>query len=118
VTTHEQVAVLPAVSEARKVKLVAPVGKVELEAGPLICVTTGTLQLSVANGIVKVYTSPQVPASLLTVVLGGHQANDGGVESDSVKRAVQVWVLPLLSLAVKVTVTGPVGISALPAAGL
>jgi hypothetical protein len=95
VTTHEQVAVLPARSVARKVKLVAPTGKVEPVTGPLVWVTAGVPQLSVATGVVKVYVCPQVPASLLTVVLAGQEANVGGVGSDTVIWAEQVLVLPL-----------------------
>ena len=118
VTTHEQVAVLPVKSVARKVKLVAPIGKVKPETGPLVWVTAGILQLSVATGVEKVYMYPQVPASLLTVVLAGQEVNAGGTGSDTVIRAVHVLVLPLSSCAVKVTVTGPGGVSVLPAAGL
>ena len=95
VTTHEQVAVLPARSVARKVKLVVPTGKVEPETGPLVWVTAGVPQLSVATGVVKVYVCPQVPALLLTVILAGQELNVGGVGSDTVIRAVQVRVLPL-----------------------
>ena len=94
-TTHEQVAVLPARSVARKVKLVAPTGKVEPLTGPLVWVTAGVPQLSVATGAVKLYKYPQVPASLLTVVLAGQEVNVGRIGSDTVIWAEQVLVLPL-----------------------
>ncbi len=95
VTIQEQVEVFPVKSVARKMKLVAPTGKVEPDTGPLVWVTAGVLQLSVATGVVKVYVCPQVPALLLTVVLAGQEVNAGRVGSVTVIRAVQVLVLPL-----------------------
>ena len=95
VTIQEQVEVFPVKSVARKMKLVAPTGKVEPDTGPLVWVTAGVPQLSVATGVVKVYVCPQAPALLLTVVLAGQEVNAGRVGSVTVIRAVQVLVFPL-----------------------
>ena len=74
--------------------MVAPTGTVEPEEGPLVWVTAGVPQLSVAAGAVKLYRYPQVPALLSTVILAGQNVKVGATASVTVIRLVQALVLP------------------------
>src|SRR6059036_713686 len=106
------VAVLPLPSVAVQVTRLVPTGNC---AGALL-VTVTAPQLSLAVGLPKATpVAKQVPALALTVTSAG-QLTVGGCVSRTVTVNVQVLVLPLLSLAVLVTVVTPTG-KAEPLAG-
>jgi len=92
-------------SVAVQVTVVTPLLKVEPDAGEQS--TTGLgVQLSEATGAEKVTTAEQRPGSVLTTMLAGHVIT-GGVMSTTVTTALQVALLPAVSVTVNVTELGP-----------
>ena len=96
VTVKEQEAVFPCESVAMLLTMVVPFGKVEPEGG--VERTVAEPQVSVAV-TVKFTTAEHWPASLFTVMFGGHVTTGGVVSRTVIVRVLRV-VLPALSVAV------------------
>src|SRR5918994_915874 len=86
--------------------MVGPLGKVL--PGALVVARVVPVQLSVKVGAVQLTTALQ-DASAFTVMFAGHPMITGGVISFTVTMNEQVAVLPAASVAVQVTMVGPLG---------
>jgi hypothetical protein len=106
VTVNEHVAVLPLVSVAVQVTVLVPRAKVEPLVGAQLLVTPG--QLSPMVGALQVIAGDeQVPDAVFVAILAG-QVIVGAWLSTTVTVKLQLFVLPLASVAVHVTVLLPV----------
>ena len=114
VTVKVQPALLPLVSVAVQVTVVAPLLKVEPLPG--LQSTEATAQLSLAEGAGHVTTAMHSPSPEFCVMLPGHEM-EGFSVSLTVTSNWQVLLLPAASLAVQVTCVVPLG-KAEPLAGL
>ena len=79
--------------------VVCPKANVDPGAGPVVRVTVGVPQLSVAVGAVQVAVAVQLP-SANTVISERQDGNTGAVLSTTITLKVQVEVFPLPSSAV------------------
>src|SRR5438876_251645 len=104
VTVNEHELVLPVASVAVQFTVVAPAAKVEPDAGTQLELTPG--QLSVTVGA-NVTVATQLPGEAVVMLAG--QVMLGGWTSLTVTVKVQALVLPLVSVAVQVTVVIPFG---------
>ena len=103
VMVNEQAAVLPVRSTAVKLTVEVPFARLEPLAGPEVCTTETVPQLSVAVALAKVTGPGQGRETDAGQVIAG------GVTSETVTGNVQAAVLPLPSVAVKVTPVVPPG---------
>jgi len=113
VTVKLQAAVLPLASVAVQVTGVTPLPKIDPLAGTQPNPTPG--QLSLITGV-NPTTCVQAPGAVLVTMLAGHVIA-GGCASLTVTVKLQLAVLPEASVAVQVTVWGPV-VNTLPLVGL
>ena len=114
VTVKVQALVLPLVSVAVQVTVVAPLLNSEPLAG--LQTTDATAQLSLAPGAVQLTTAVQRPASVPWAMSAGH-VTEGFSVSFTVTSNWQVLLLPAPSVAVQVTCVVPFG-KAAPVSGL
>ena len=74
---NEHVAVLPLASVAVYDILVTPMGNVDPDGKPAVCVITNPAQLSLATGAAQNTIAPHVPGVLFTDIFAGQEVNTG-----------------------------------------
>jgi hypothetical protein len=107
VTVNEACAVLPRVSVAVQFTVVVPSGNVDPDAGVQLT-GRGPSTRSVAVGLVYETAAPLAPVASF-VMFAGTPEIVGGVVSTTITWNEAVDVLPLVSVAVQVTVVVPSG---------
>ena len=116
VTVKEQVAEFPPPSVTLKIFVVTPTGNKDPLANPAVLVVVAPVQLSVPAGVVYVRSALQTLLELLAVILAG-QVIEGAMPSVLLTVNEHVPVLEMASVAVRVTVTDPVPVCAVPLRG-
>src|SRR5690606_17145716 len=97
-----QIVVFPFPSSAVYSIMVVPIGNrsPDVKPVPSVCVTVALPQVSLAVGMVKVTTAPQIPGSLVTDKPGGHELKSGACVSLTVTLKDQEAVKPAASVMV------------------
>jgi hypothetical protein len=107
-TVNAQVAVLPLASVAVYDMLVTPIGNVDPDGKPAVCVNANPAQLSLAVGAAQNTIAPHVPGVLFTLIFAGQLVNTGTWLSNTVTVNEQVVALLLASVAIYVMLVTPI----------